>query len=76
MTALMEAEVASPEPRCSDCGFPVTWQGAEAIAKGSSVREPGEALCNSCSSSRTKLVREVDKIPSTIDQIRARRMAR
>ncbi len=43
--------------------------------KGSTVREPGEALCEGCSSRRTLMVRAVDRLPTDIDLIRAKRMA-
>lgn len=60
-------------PTCSDCGCVVTNMGPAAIMKGSSVREPGEPLCGSCSSTRTKMVRELDAIPNTLEMIRAKR---
>lgn len=64
--------------KCSDCPAMVDEKmlGAKALAKGSSVREPGEALCSGCSSARIILVRKVAKIPDTIDQIKAKRMVR
>lgn len=45
------------------------------LNKGSSVREPGEALCAGCSSRRTKMVKEVMALPDTLDQIKAMRMS-
>jgi hypothetical protein len=70
MTVAVDAAI------CNDCGFPTTWMTDRAIRKGSSVREPGEAVCASCSSSRTKMVRELDALPNTLDQIKAMRMQR
>jgi hypothetical protein len=61
---------------CTDCGSAVTHMGVVALARGSSVREPGEPVCASCSAHRTKMVRALDKIPDRLDQIKARRMAR
>lgn len=65
-----------PYPYCSDCDCLVTNMGPDAIAKGSSVREPGEALCASCSAMRCKMVRELNALPNNLGQIRARRIAR
>lgn len=62
--------------RCADCGFPVTGVGEAAIRKGSIIREPGEALCRSCSAKRAKMLRELDTIPDRLDLIRAKRMVR
>lgn len=59
--------------QCSDCVAMVSMAPAT-IAKGSSVREPGEVLCMSCTATRIKLVREIDKIPSTLLEIRAKRL--
>lgn len=64
-------QMPANQPRCSDCDCIVTWQGWEAIARGSSVREPGEPLCGSCSAKRSKMVRELNDIPDSLDQIRA-----
>lgn len=50
--------------------------GPAAQAKGSSVREPGEPLCGGCTSSRLALVRALDRLPSDIHTIRAKRMPR
>jgi hypothetical protein len=61
---------------CSDCGFPVTGVTEATIKRGSTVREPGEVLCLSCSASRSKMVRELDTIPNRIDLILAKRMVR
>lgn len=58
---------------CSDCGFPTDAINENTLRKGSSVREPGEMLCQGCSSTRVMLVRQLDKIPNTLDQIRALR---
>lgn len=59
---------------CSDCGHKVTHISPEAMAKGSTVREPGEALCLSCSAHRTKMVRELVAMPDDLASIRALRM--
>lgn len=60
---------------CSDCGFPAREVTKAVLAQGSSVRDPGEALCGSCSSHRVKLVRQLDALPNNIHTIRAKRMA-
>lgn len=58
--------------KCSDCPAMVRLNPLT-LRKGSSVREPGEPLCPSCSATRIKLVRELDKIPSNLLDIRAKR---
>lgn len=64
------------ELTCADCGCKFTTMSLATLAKGSSVREPGEAICQSCTSSRVMLVREVAKIPADITLIQAKRMVR
>lgn len=64
------------ERMCADCGFPARFMTDAALRKGSKVREPGEALCAGCSSRRVLMVREVDRIPNNLTQIRALRMVR
>lgn len=64
------------DPVCSDCGFPVHGMKPETIKKGSSVREPGEALCLSDSAKRSRMVREVSEIPGKLELIQALRMTR
>ena len=59
---------------CSDCQRESFWQQPSVIARGSSIREPGESLCRSCSATRSKLVRELDRMPSDIHTIRSMRM--
>lgn len=59
---------------CVDCGTKVSGVSEETIAKGSSVRDPGEVVCGSCSSSRVILLRKLDRLPDKLDQIRAKRM--
>jgi hypothetical protein len=63
------------EAPCSDCANP-TKMTPLTLRKGSSVREPGEMLCQGCMASRAKMVRELDTIPNKIDQIKALRMVR
>lgn len=63
------------EMPCSDCGFPALMTPTT-LKRGSSVREPGEMLCQSCLAHRNRLVRELDTIPDKIDQIKAKRMVR
>jgi hypothetical protein len=63
------------EKPCSDCGFPATMT-APTLRRGSLIREPGEMLCPSCMAHRTRMVRELNEIPNTIDQIAAKRMVR
>jgi DNA-directed RNA polymerase subunit RPC12/RpoP len=46
------------------------------LNKGSTVREPGEALCEGCSSRRILMVRAVDALPDNLMDIRAKRMPR
>jgi hypothetical protein len=60
--------------KCADCGYAADEMTPQTLAKGSSVREPGEPLCRSCTSTRITLVRSLDKIPRRLDQIRAKRM--
>lgn len=60
---------------CNDCGFPVSegYMSERALARGSSVREPGEPLCQNCNSSRVLLVRKLAALPSTLAGIKAMR---
>lgn len=60
--------------KCSDCGFTPRVISEAALRKGSMVREPGEALCEGCSSSRTLMMRKVAALPNTLADIRAKRM--
>jgi len=57
--------------KCSDCGIAVDVKDPSRLAKGSAIREPGEALCVSCRASRAKLLSDLDQIPNTLDQIQA-----
>ncbi len=57
--------------KCSDCGITVDVKDPSRLAKGSAIREPGEALCGSCRASRAKLLSDLDQIPNTLDQIQA-----
>lgn len=61
---------------CNDCGFPAAFMTEKTLARGSAVREPGEALCSSCTSTRIVIMRSLDKIPNTLTEIRAQRMVR
>lgn len=63
-------------PICADCGFPVSNLTPRTQAKGSAVREPGEAVCKSCTSTRVMLLRQLDRLPSNLPQIQAQRMVR
>lgn len=56
---------------CADCDRPVKLKDPERLQKGSTVRDPGEPLCRSCTASRLKLVQDLAKLPDTLDQIRA-----
>lgn len=58
------------EATCADCGCTTRLQGQRSINRGSSVRDPGEALCMSCTSKRTKMMRELDRLPSNLHDIR------
>lgn len=60
---------------CADCNtdVPEAVLGAGAIAKGNSVREPGEVLCPGCTSSRVMLVRKVMKMPTQLSMINDRK---
>ena len=46
------------------------------LRDGSTVREPGEALCPGCSSTRVRLVAQLDALPDNLFDIRAKRMVR
>lgn len=59
---------------CADCGGAARQTSEKTIKAGSKVREPGEALCAGCSSRRVLMVRAVDKLPSNLADIRAKRM--
>lgn len=61
--------------KCNDCGFPAREMSEAVLKKGSTVREPGEALCEGCSSRRVLMVRAVVKLPSTLADIRAKRLS-
>lgn len=61
------------EGTCSDCGNTVR-MSPTTLRRGSSVREPGEMLCQGCQSTRSRMVRELDTIPNRLDQIKAKRM--
>lgn len=61
---------------CTDCGFPMDSMNESTRLKGSAVREPGEAVCRSDMSRRNILVREVDKLPNTLAEIRLKRAVR
>lgn len=64
------------ETICSDCGYPNVNMTAATLAKGSSVRDPGEPVCQSCNSARVVMVRSLDKIPNSLDRIRDKRRVR
>lgn len=59
---------------CNDCDFPSRDMTPSSLAKGSTVREPGEPLCEGCSSRRILMVREVTRLPNNLTEIRAKRM--
>lgn len=61
---------------CADCATGKCVMSDRTLAKGSAVRDPGEPLCPSCQSTRVTLIRQVDALPKTLDQIRAKRMVR
>lgn len=61
---------------CVDCKTATCEMTDRTRDRGSSVREPGEALCMSCQSARVILVRQVDALPRSLDLIRAKRMVR
>lgn len=60
---------------CNDCGGPPRKMTEAALKRGSQVREPGEALCASCSSSRMLMMRAVDRIPKSLADIKAKRLS-
>jgi len=74
MTATVEGS-SLIEAQCSDCGAKVLINPVT-LRRGSSVREPDEALCLTHSAHRSKMVREVTRLPGTLDQIKALRMRR
>lgn len=45
----------------------------KALRKGSQVREPGEYLCPGCSSTRVLMVRQCDRLPGNLADIKAMR---
>lgn len=59
--------------KCSDCEAPSRHMTPKALRAGSTVREPGEGLCPGCSSTRVRLVAELDRIPDNLHDIRAKR---
>ena len=61
---------------CVDCGGPSEWQSQQAIDKGSTIRDPGEAVCIPCTSRRNLLVRQLKTIPDSLALIKAKRMVR
>lgn len=60
--------------KCADCGRPAREMSDEALAEGSSVREPGEQLCTSCNSHRMLMVRKVEAMPDRLADLKAKRM--
>lgn len=60
--------------KCADCRASCRNMSTAALRRGSSVREPGEPLCEGCSSRRLLMVREVGKLPNNLADIRAKRM--
>lgn len=67
--ALIEAGTLT----CNDCGYGARMMSDASLRKGSTVREPGEALCEGCSSRRVLMMRAVDALPNNLADIRARR---
>lgn len=61
--------------KCSDCGGVPRPIKDSTLNEGSTVREPGERLCAGCSSHRMLMVRAVDKLPTSLADIKAQRMA-
>lgn len=61
--------------KCSDCGFPARQMSPTVLAKGSTVREPGEPLCEGCSSRRVIMVRQCVALPNSLADIRAKRLS-
>ena len=55
---------------CSDCGGTPMKMSEKALAAGSSVREPGEPICQSCNARRIILVRTVDALPDRLEDLR------
>lgn len=62
--------------KCSDCQAPAREMTDKVRDEGSTVREPGEGLCPGCSSRRVLMVRELDRMPSNLQDIQAKRMVR
>lgn len=60
--------------KCSDCGKGTVRMKPETIAQAGPNREAGEALCGGCVSRRTLMVRAVEKLPTDLSVIRAKRM--
>jgi DNA-directed RNA polymerase subunit RPC12/RpoP len=61
--------------KCADCGGKPRPTSDKVLAEGSTVREPGEALCPGCSSRRVLMMRAVMALPNSLADIRAQRMA-
>lgn len=59
---------------CNDCGNDAADISASALARGSMVREPGEPLCPGCSSTRVLMLRAVERLPSNLADIKAKRV--
>lgn len=55
---------------CSDCGIESEF-GTEALARVGKNRDPGEAVCRSCTASRTVLVRKLMALPNSLRLIQA-----
>lgn len=60
--------------KCADCGGPPRPTSDKVLAEGSTVREPGEALCPGCSSRRVLMMRAVMALPGNIADIKAKRL--
>lgn len=59
--------------KCNDCGGPARQMSAASRRRGSQVREPNEDLCSGCSSTRVLMVRECERIPNNLVDIKAKR---
>jgi hypothetical protein len=60
--------------KCDDCGKGTVDMSPETLARGSSVRDPGEKVCAGCNSRRVLMLRRVDALPTSLADIRAKRM--
>lgn len=72
----MTDQTEKPEHTCEDCGFPVRGITQAKIDKGSMVRDPGEVVCPNCSAHRSRMLKDLTKLPDNLFDIQNMRRAR